>query len=183
RRTKTKNIYAIILICRWVIFIQKSGSNFNQNFHQDIYLDEITLESISELKTYAISKDITLVPNIDDLLQIKGYSSLLKVALKNIIKNAIDFSNRNSKVEINNFTNGNNYIISVRDNGIGISKDEIHKIFEEFYRTDKSRNKNSGGTGLGMAISKKIIKLHNGSLDIQSQENKGTNIKIVFKKD
>ncbi len=60
--------------------------------------------------------------------------------------------------------------------------DEQLKIFEKFYRTDKSRNKNSGGTGLGMSIMKKIIDIHNGKINIKSIENKGTIVEILFQK-
>ena len=68
----------------------------------------------------------------------------------------------------------------MQDFGIGIEKNEQIKIFEKFYRTDKSRNKNSGGTGLGMSIVKKIIHIHKGKINIHSKENIGTTITISF---
>ena len=71
--------------------------------------------------------------------------------------------------------------ISIQDFGIGIPLEEQEKIYEKFYRTDKSRNKNSGGTGLGMSILKKIIDIHKGNIKIESLENIGTTIIISFK--
>ena len=71
-------------------------------------------------------------------------------------------------------------IISIKDNGIGIPKNEQQKIFEKFYRTDKSRNKDSGGTGLGMSITKKIMEMHNGKILLESSENIGTTILLKF---
>lgn len=68
----------------------------------------------------------------------------------------------------------------VQNFGIRIAKDEQIKIFEKFYRTDKSRNKNSGGTGLGMSIVKKIVDIHKGIIKIDSKENFGTTISISF---
>lgn len=72
--------------------------------------------------------------------------------------------------------------ISIKDFGIGIPLNEQEKIFEKFYRTDKSRNKNSGGTGLGMSILKKIIDIHKGIIKITSKENIGTTIILSFYK-
>lgn len=163
-----------------LLFLAKNDTNISDNY-TDIYLDEITLESVSELKPYALSKEITLETNIKDMSQIKGYPSLLKVAIKNLIKNAIDFSFENSKVKISCYKENDLTVISVEDTGIGIAKEEQDRIFEEFYRTDKSRNKNSGGTGLGMAISNKIVKIHNGSIKLTSEVNTGTIVKIYFK--
>ncbi len=83
---------------------------------------------------------------------------------------------------LNIFEKNDEIIVSIQDYGIGIPKDEQLKIFEKFYRTDKSRNKNSGGTGLGMSIMKKIIDIHNGKINIESTENKGTIVEILFQK-
>ena len=83
---------------------------------------------------------------------------------------------------IKSFKNDGLFNISIEDFGIGIARNEQEKIFEKFYRTDKSRNKNSGGTGLGMSIVKKIIDIHKGIIKINSKENIGTTIIISFKK-
>ena len=88
-------------------------------------------------------------------MQIKGHSKLLKVAIKNILKNAISFSHEEGKVIVKNYIDDGKLIISIEDFGIGIEKEEQTKIFEKFYRTDKSRNKNSGGTGLVWLSAKK----------------------------
>lgn len=127
-------------------------------------------------------KDITLKAEISEIFQINGYSQLLKIAIKNILKNAISFSHKNSSVVIKNYTENKKFIISIVDNGIGISKTDQEKIFEKFYRTDKSRNKELGGTGLGMSIAKKIIELHNGEIVLKSKENQGTTVNLIFKK-
>ncbi len=164
-----------------LLFLAKSNFNMKKDF-EEIYLDELVLESIKELKNYAKYKRITLVPKTVEALQIQGHSTLLKVAIKNIIKNAIDFSYENNDVIISNYEDKNKCIISIEDKGIGIPKEQASKVFEEFYRTDKSRNKESGGTGLGMAISKKIVEIHNGTLKIESKENQGTTVFINLKK-
>ena len=71
-------------------------------------------------------------------------------------------------------------ILSVRDDGIGIPKEHQGRIFERFYRVDKSRSKVTGGTGLGLAIVKHIVTQHQGELSVESEPGKGTEIRIVF---
>ena len=71
-------------------------------------------------------------------------------------------------------------VLSIRDTGIGISKENQQRIFERFYRVDKSRSKSTGGTGLGLAIVKHIIGKHHASLEVESELGKGTEIKAIF---
>jgi len=149
---------------------------------EDVYIDEVTFEAVKELKPFAKIREIEIKSQINDVFQIKGFSKLLKIAVKNILKNAITYSYKNSSVLIKNYMDNENYIISIEDKGIGISQKEQKKIFEKFYRTDKSRNKESGGTGLGMSIVEKIIKLHNAKIQLISEEKVGTTVKFIFKK-
>ena len=72
--------------------------------------------------------------------------------------------------------------ISIRDNGIGIPKNDIDYIFERFYRVDKSRNKDTGGVGIGLTISKSIVNLHGGEIYVNSEINKGTEFIIKLNK-
>ena len=147
-----------------------------------MYLDEVILQSIKELSPYAKLKNINIQSKIKDPSTIKGNEKLLKIALNNIIKNAISFSHEHSKILINSFIKNDSVFITIEDFGIGISQNDLKKIFEKFYRTDKSRNKNSGGTGLGLAISQKIIHNHKGTITFKSEEKKGTFVSIEFHK-
>ena len=72
------------------------------------------------------------------------------------------------------------FLIEVLDTGIGISKENQKRIFERFYRVDKSRSKSTGGTGLGLAIVKHILIKHNAQLELESTEGKGTHITVIF---
>ena len=119
---------------------------------------------------------------IEDNLEFFGFSNLLKIAIKNVLKNAIQFSFENSKVIVKIFEKDGLLNISIKDFGIGIPLNEQKNIFEKFYRTDKSRNKNSGGTGLGMSILKKIVDIHKGQITIESKENIETTVTISFNK-
>ncbi|PKN14956.1 MAG: two-component sensor histidine kinase, partial [Deltaproteobacteria bacterium HGW-Deltaproteobacteria-24] len=146
----------------------------------DCKSDEITLEAIKELKNFADLKHITLQTQLNEPVILQGHVALLKIALKNIIKNAITFSHENQTVLIKNDLINDTFCIIIQDFGIGIAQEEQKKVFEKFYRTDKSRNKESGGTGLGMAIVEKIIQLHHGKIHLQSEENQGTTIVLEF---
>lgn len=163
-----------------LLFLAKFQQQLKPAQKEDIYIDEISYEAIKELETYAKLKFVTIESNIYELIQIRGFSKLLKIAIKNLLKNAISFSHKNSSVILQNHVENNNIVISIKDKGIGITKEEQEKIFENFYRTDKSRNKNSGGTGLGMAICEKIIKIHNGHIKLISEENQGTIVMIYL---
>jgi two-component system heavy metal sensor histidine kinase CusS len=140
----------------------------------------VVFEAIEEIKSFANTKHINLKCKIEEPLQIQGYDNLLKIAIKNIIKNAISFSHENSNVMLRVYKDKKNIIIRIEDNGIGIAKEEQKKIFEKFYRVEKSRNKYLGGSGLGMAIVKNIMNLHNGTIDIISKENIGTTVFLKF---
>ena len=77
-------------------------------------------------------------------------------------------------------TKGESVILSVKDNGIGISKEHQERIFERFYRVDKSRSKETGGTGLGLAIVKHIVALHDAKISVESEVGKGCEISVIF---
>jgi len=96
----------------------------------------------------------------------------------NLISNAIRYTNCNcerlGKIIIRLYKEENLIKISVKDNGIGIPKKSLDYIFERFYRVDKSRCRNTGGTGVGLTICKSIIDLHNGNIEVKSEVNKGS---------
>lgn len=164
-----------------LLFLAKNEHEVLERKEEDIYLDEVSLEAYKEMQSFSKLKNINLVCQIKEPIQIKGHHKLLKIAIKNILKNAITFSHENTTVIISNYKDKNNNIICIKDEGIGISIQDQEKIFDKFYRTDKSRNKDSGGTGLGMSIVEKIVKIHKGKIKIQSEENIGTKVYFLFK--
>ena len=163
-----------------LLFLAKNEKDLIIEKQEIFYFDEIVDESINETKNFAKLHQIDIKLIVEDTIEFNGYSNLLKIAIKNILKNAIQFSYKNSQVIVKNYKKDGFFNISVQDFGIGIAKNEQIKIFEKFYRTDKSRNKNSGGTGLGMSILKKIVDIHGGIINIESKEDFGTTITISF---
>lgn len=163
-----------------LLFLAKNEKDLMVDKQENFYFDELIDESINEIKSFAILHQVEINFVLEDSIEFKGFPNLLKIALKNALKNAIQFSHKNSQVIVKSYINDGIFNISIQDFGIGIPLNEQEKIFEKFYRTDKSRNKNSGGTGLGMSILKKIIDIHKGIIKIKSKENIGTTIILSF---
>jgi len=106
----------------------------------------------------------------------------LRQVIINLLSNALKYTNDGGKVEVVIEDKENSIIIKVKDNGCGISKEDLPYIFERFYRADKSRNRLTGGAGIGLAIVKAIITAHNGSLQVESVVNIGTTFTISLPK-
>jgi signal transduction histidine kinase len=98
----------------------------------------------------------------------------IQQVLYNLLDNAIKFSHHNSTIKISTVEKGDKVFVSVKDNGIGIPKESIKKIWERFYKTDTSRGKDKKGTGLGLSIAKEIITAHNENINVISTEGVGT---------
>lgn len=98
----------------------------------------------------------------------------------NLLDNALKYSDEGSVVSIEARAEKNSIVIIVSDDGIGIPEEDLHHIFERFYRVDKSRSRTSGGTGLGLAIVKEIVEAHGGTVYAASEYGKGTNVVITL---
>lgn len=109
-----------------------------------------------------------------------GNKQMLEELLYNLCDNAIRYNVENGLVVVTVDEEDDTVFLSVRDTGIGISKENQERIFERFYRVDKSRSKQTGGTGLGLAIVKHIVAAHHAKLEMESEERKGTKIKVIF---
>jgi len=112
-----------------------------------------------------------------------GDKDRLEQVIINIISNAIKYTPNGGKVAVSLADDDNTVCIRVKDNGIGIPKEDIPHIFERFYRVEKSRTGESGGTGLGLSIAKEIIEAHGGDINVASAKGKGTEITIVLPKE
>ncbi|MCT7588725.1 sensor histidine kinase [Aliarcobacter butzleri] len=179
-KTSLEEISGIEQTINDLLFLAKNEQELIVDEQEEFYLDELADEAINELKNFAKLHKIKISLIVEDSLEMKGFTSLLKIAIKNILKNAIQFSYENKEVIVKIFKENDLLNISIEDFGIGIPTNEQEKIYEKFYRTDKSRNKNSGGTGLGMSIMKKIVDIHKGKISLISQENIGTKITLSF---
>ena len=105
---------------------------------------------------------------------------MIEEVIFNLCDNAIRYNNKGGSVRVRVEKIGEQAILSVKDTGIGISKEHQERIFERFYRVDRSRSKLTGGTGLGLAIVKHVISKHHAEMTLESEKGKGTEIKIIF---
>ncbi|NSA89377.1 signal transduction histidine kinase [Clostridium beijerinckii] len=105
----------------------------------------------------------------------------MKQVFINLISNAIKFNNINGTVWVNISSDINSVIIKIKDNGIGIKKEDLPYVFERMYRGDKSRHKIEG-SGIGLTLVKKILTLHSGTIDVESKEDKETVFTVCINK-
>ncbi len=113
---------------------------------------------------------------------IEGNKGMLEELLYNLCSNAIRYNKPNGSVEVSVEETAEGVLLKVADTGIGIPKEHQERIFERFYRVDKSRSKERGGTGLGLAIVKHIVAEHQAQIFLESEEGKGTTISVLFPK-
>ena len=100
--------------------------------------------------------------------------------IDNLCNNAIRYNVKNGSVTVRVGAENGHAFLQVSDTGIGIPREHQDRVFERFYRVDKSRSKQTGGTGLGLTIVKHVVAIHNAEITLNSQEGKGTKITVTF---
>lgn len=183
-------------------------NRINKSVDRLIYLVK-DLDMISELEKGRINIQntsfniVALVQEVLDLLEIKADKNEIKLSLNhasnypikvigdiekiqqvliNLVVNAINYSNPNTEIKIEFQLTDERVKVLVKDQGVGIKQDDLDRIFERFYRVDKSRNRNQGGSGLGLAIVKHILEAHNQKIMVQSKVGKGSTFSFYLKK-
>lgn len=145
----------------------------------DLY---VTAENtVRSLLPAAKKANVTLSLNGENA-EIYGIPQLLTAVVYNLCDNAIKYNKDGGTVFVSVKNNAENIVLSVRDTGIGIPKEQQERIFERFYRVDKSHSKEVGGTGLGLSIVKHAAKLHDAKITLESEVGKGTEITVIFPK-
>jgi two-component system phosphate regulon sensor histidine kinase PhoR len=137
-------------------------------------VDNIINEAVDMVAVAAKEKNISISVSCPPDIIVQAYSSLLVQAIVNLLDNSIKYSGKNSPVKVRVFQEGEQLIIEVKDKGIGIPAEHIDRIFERFYRADRSRSREAGGTGLGLSIVRHIALLHRGSVEAESHTGEGS---------
>ena len=146
---------------------------------EDVSLKNLSEEVCETLADAAKLKDVSLEV-IGEEGVVNGVRRLLYEVIYNLCDNAVKYNRPGGSVKINISHKSGEILLSVQDTGIGISPEHQDKVFERFYRVDKSHSKQSGGTGLGLSIVKHAVQYHHGKISIESERNKGTTISVIF---
>lgn len=151
-----------------------------EKIKEEINLNNLVQSITNQLEVYAQNLDVKLDIHLNkEELKLQGNRLTLERAIYNIIENAIKYSAEAALVKVKTYKDGKNIYITIQDNGKGIPAEHQEKIFDRFYRVDKSRSRKSGGFGLGLSIAKKFIEDNNGKIEFQSEPGK-TIFKIIF---
>ncbi|MBI5777997.1 MAG: HAMP domain-containing protein [Planctomycetes bacterium] len=138
-------------------------------------INDIIKSVLDDLEPFAALKKQTIIKNIpSDTPAIRTDAELLKKAISNLLDNAIKYTPESGKIEIDVTADAQRLTISIKDNGIGIPGEDLARVFERFYRVDKSRSREMGGTGLGLSIVKHIVQTLKGEVTVTSQPNQGS---------
>lgn len=147
---------------------------------EDVRLDEVVAETISHLEPQIQKKDVHVFYSGDETV-VKGLRTLIGELCYNVIDNAIKYNKNDGRIDVYVGKSAEGTEFSVSDTGIGIAEEDLDRVFERFYRVDKSHSKTVGGTGLGLSIVKHVAMVHDAKIDIKSKLGKGTTIKVIFK--
>ncbi len=130
----------------------------------------------------ATDKLINLQKDLEDDLTIKGNEDRLLQVFVNIVSNSMKYTDKGGKILMKTYSSGNNIICEIEDDGIGIDEKDLPFVFNRFYRGDESRSRETGGSGIGLAIAKAVVSAHNGEIKINSKKDEGTKVTIIFQK-
>ena len=141
-------------------------------------ISDLIYSAVSACNKGLLEKDISVSIDCDEKISARIDPVLMEQAIINLVDNAVKYSDREKNILIKADRNDNTIDIVVKDQGRGIGKSQLLKIFNRFYRVDKARSRNEGGTGLGLAIVKHIVQYHNGRIDVSSKKGQGSSFKI-----
>lgn len=158
-----------------LVKMDKSAGNINIT---SVQINELLERIMKRLRPIAQKQNVELVmesfrPVVAEVDEVK-----LTLAMTNLIENAIKYNNPDGWVHVSLNADHQNFFVTVEDNGIGIPKEAQNRIFERFYRVDKSHSREIGGTGLGLAIARNAIIMHRGAIKVHSMEGEGTTFTV-----
>lgn len=147
-------------------------------------ISNVIHKTIDELKALAENKNVKLEFDSSSIngVSVFGDEERLQQVLVNLIDNAIKYTQDSGIVKVSLDVKEKEVIVNIEDNGIGIPKKDLPRIFERFYRVDKTRSRDIGGSGLGLSIVKHILEAHSSSIKVESEESKGTKFEFSLKR-
>lgn len=180
------NIYEetqrLICLVQDIIKISNLDENAKKFQKEEVQLSDLVERTVERLISVGEKRDISFVMNIEKEVCMKGIQQVLQEIIYNLCDNAIRYNKEGGEIFVDLEEKPTQILLTVRDTGLGIEQSHLPRIFERFYRVSESRCKDIDGTGLGLAIVKHGVMLHDGTIDVKSQIDEGTEISISFMK-
>lgn len=173
-----KNADRLLALINDIIRLAEMDRSEKEPSFEQVNLYETVQECMEPLALNAGQRNISLTFE-GEPCTIRGNKDMLRELTENLVQNAIRYNNQGGKVTVT-VTKKDRPMLIVKDNGIGIPASEQERIFERFYRVDKSRSKATGGTGLGLAIVKHIVEIHDARIELDSAPGVGTTVTVMF---
>jgi heavy metal sensor kinase len=164
-----------------LLFLSRLEALGKKEFDQSIQLDAILLEVVESQESAAKKKGVQLDLLEVEPAEVKGEEVLLERMLTNIVENAIRYTPAGGRIELALEKQNSSVSVWIRDTGIGIPEESLPHIFDRFYVADKSRSKETGGSGLGLSIVKRVADSHGATIEVQSEIGQGTSFHITFR--
>ena len=180
------NIYTeaqrLILLVEDIIRLSQLDEGAAGMGREQVNLAQLVQETVRSLDSMASEAQVTVATELENV-SVNGIEQLLSGVVYNLADNAIKYNHPGGTVTIRLRERGEQAILQVADSGVGIPEESRERIFERFYRVDKSRSKAVGGTGLGLSIVKHAVMIHRGTIHVDSTLGKGTTITVTLPKD
>ena len=146
---------------------------------EQIIMDDLVDEVLEDLEPLAQEKNIKLIRKCKDIMMV-GSDILIYRLVYNLVENAIKYNHSGGQVTVTAYKEQKHIYLSVADTGSGIPKELRERVFEPFFRVDKSRSRKLGGVGLGLALVHEIVRVHDGSITVKSNPSGGTILEVIF---
>ena len=146
---------------------------------EQIIMDDLVDEVLEDLEPLAQEKNIKLIRKCKDIMMV-GSDILIYRLVYNLVENAIKYNHSGGQVTVTAYKEQKHIYLSVADTGSGIPKELRERVFEPFFRVDKSRSRKLGGVGLGLALVREIVRVHDGSITVKSNPSGGTILEVIF---
>ncbi len=163
-----------------LLFLARVDSGQNIIDKQEMDMSFLLRDVNEKLMPLAAKRQISIFGDIQENLIIQGDANKLRQLMVILIDNAIKYSPSNRTILVKGSRAKNGVVVEVIDQGVGIKREEIPRLFDRFYRSDKVRSREQGGTGLGLSIAKWIVDIHKGRIDIESKLEEGTKVKVFL---
>ena len=169
----------LITLINDIIQLSKLDSPVLEVLFEQVNLYAVARKVVDSMQINAAAREVTLTLTGSDAI-VCGNRGMIEELITNLCDNAVRYNYKGGSVRVSVVPLKGRAILSVQDTGIGISPADQERVFERFYRVDKSRSKETGGTGLGLSIVKHIVAQHHADIKLESELGRGTNIRVTF---